>query len=55
MVANDPEQLTMNHGCWTRNEELLTKKKTPNKKGEPPEEPFKNSYKDPKGCYNKDE
>ena len=31
------------------------KNKTPNKKGEPVEEKFKNSYKDSKGYCNKDE
>ena len=31
------------------------KNKTPNKKGEPVEEQFKNSYKDSKGYCNKDE
>ena len=41
--------------CWTRNEERLMKNKTPNKKGEPVEEQFKNSYKDSKGHCKKDE
>ena len=31
------------------------KNKTPNKKGEPVKEPFKNRYKDSKGYCNKDE
>tara|TARA_B100001939_G_scaffold207014_1_gene178031 strand:- start:185 stop:343 length:159 start_codon:yes stop_codon:yes gene_type:complete len=47
---------TTDHGsmCWTRNGERLIKNKTPNKKGEPVEEQFKNSYKDSKRYCNKD-